>query len=69
MASLNLGQDVANNREIKLTAAHIAAKSYLFYLAVKMCRYGSLININPFWQYSSSRVVWFWPSNKIAEED
>ena len=28
MANLNLGQDVANNRERKETAAHIEAKSY-----------------------------------------
>ena len=27
MASLNLGQDVANKRESKKTAAHIVAKS------------------------------------------
>ena len=49
MASLNLGQDVANKREIKQTDAHahIMAKSYLLYLAVRMRRYGSLININP----------------------
>ena len=29
MASLNLGQDVANKTERKYTAAHIVAKSYL----------------------------------------
>ena len=28
MASLNLGQDVANKRERKNTAAHIVAKCY-----------------------------------------
>ena len=28
MASLNLGQDVANKREGKSTVAHILAKSY-----------------------------------------
>ena len=28
MASLNLGQDVANKRERKQTAAHIVAQSY-----------------------------------------
>ena len=50
MANLNLGQDVANKRERKLTAANIMAKSYLLYLAVKMCRCGSLINIKPSWR-------------------
>ena len=40
MANLNLGQDVANKRERKLTTAHIVAKSYPL-------RYVSLININP----------------------
>ena len=29
MANLNLAQDVANKRERKYTAAHIAAKFYL----------------------------------------
>ena len=47
MANLNLGQDVSNKRERKSTAAHIMAKSYPLYLAVKMCRYGSLIDIYP----------------------
>ena len=47
MASLHLGQDVANKRERKWTAAHIVAKSYPLYLAVIMCNYGSLMNINP----------------------
>ena len=28
-------------------AAHIVAKSYPLYLAVRMCRYGSLLKINP----------------------
>ena len=28
MANLNLGQNVANKRERKFTAAHIVAKSY-----------------------------------------
>ena len=46
MASLNLGQDVANKIERKYTAAHIVAKSYPLYLAVRMCRYFSLINID-----------------------
>ena len=41
MANLNLGQDVANKEERKLTAAHIVAKSYS-----ASCN-GSLININP----------------------
>ena len=47
MASLNLGQDVSNKRERKYTTAHIVAKSYPLEQAVKMCHYGSLININP----------------------
>ena len=47
VASLNLGQDVANERERKQTAAHVVAKSYPLYLTVKICRYVSLININP----------------------
>ena len=47
MASLNLGQDVANKRERKWSAAHIVAKSYPLLLAVGMRRYGSLINMNP----------------------
>ena len=40
MANLNLGLDVANKRER-------VDKSYPLYLAVRMPRYGSLININP----------------------
>ena len=47
MASLNLGQNVANKRERKQTAAHIVAKSYPLWQAVGMHCYGSLININP----------------------
>ena len=47
MASLNLGQDVANKRERKYIAVHIVAKSYPLYIAVRMRRYGSLIKINP----------------------
>ena len=47
MANLKLGQDVANKREKKYTDAHIAAKFYPLWLAVKMRRYGSLINIYP----------------------
>ena len=31
MTNLNLGQDVANIRERKFTAAHIVAKSYPYY--------------------------------------
>ena len=37
---------MANKRERKLTAAHLVAKSYPLYLAVRMGRYGSLINIS-----------------------
>ena len=48
LANLHLGQDVANKRKKK--AAPIVAKSYLLYLGVEMCRYGSLNNINPFWE-------------------
>ena len=51
MASLNLGQDMANKKERKYTAAHIVAKFYPLYLAVRMRRYGSLININHSWNY------------------
>ena len=47
MTSLNLGRDVANKRERKKTAAHIVAKSYFLYLAVRMLRYGSLITSTP----------------------
>ena len=47
MAILNLGQDVANKRE-KTTAAPIVAKSYPLWHNVRMCRYSSLIKINPF---------------------
>ena len=45
MASLNLGQDVANKGERKQTAAHIVAKSYPLYIAVRM--HHSLLKINP----------------------
>ena len=38
----------------KKTAAHIVAKYYPLYLAVKMCRYGSLIYINPSGSYDIS---------------
>ena len=34
MANLNLGQDVANKRERKLTIAHVVAISYPLQLAV-----------------------------------
>ena len=47
MPSLNLGQDVANKRERKKRVAHIVAKPYPLYLAVRMHLYGSLIKINP----------------------
>ena len=47
MASRNLGQDVAYKRERKQTAAHVVSKSYFLWQAVKKCRCGSLININP----------------------
>ena len=42
MANLNLGQDVANKRERNRQLLIIWPN-----LAVKMCRYGSLINIYP----------------------
>ena len=56
MANLNLGQDVAN----KKTAAHIVAKSYplCLYLAVRMHRYGSLFNINPFPENNLEKCPW-----------
>ena len=47
MANLNLGQDVANKRERKKTAAHMVAKSCPLWQAAWNPRYGSLININP----------------------
>ena len=47
LVDLNLGQDVANKTERKMTAARIVAKSYLLQQAVRLRRYGSLININP----------------------
>ena len=47
MANLNLGQDVANKRKRKYTAAHRVATSCLLNQAAGMSRYGSLININP----------------------
>ena len=47
MASLNLGQDVANERERKWTAAHIVAKILSPMPSIRMDRYGSLIKINP----------------------
>ena len=63
MASLNIGKDVANKRERKQTAAHIVTKSYPLYIAVKMCRYGSLINIDP----SALHEVCFHFSKKQAK--
>ena len=47
MVLLILGQDVANKRERKYTAAHIVAKSQPLYQAAGMRRYRSLIIINP----------------------
>ena len=47
MANLNLGQDVANKRERKQTAAPLVAKSHTHKQAAGRSRYGSLININP----------------------
>ena len=44
MAIVNVGQDVANKIDI---VAYEVAKSYPLWQAVKMRRYGSLININP----------------------
>ena len=46
MTNLNFGQDVANKRERKQTAAHIVAKSYPLKQAAGMRRHGSLLNIN-----------------------
>ena len=40
MASLNLGQDKIDS------CCSYCGQSYPLYLTVKMCRYGSLININ-----------------------
>ena len=47
MANLNLGQNMANKRENKLTAAHIVAQPYPLQQAAGMRHYGSLINIYP----------------------
>ena len=47
MANHNLDQDVANKRERQWTSAQLEAKSYPLQQAVRMCRYVSLININP----------------------
>ena len=57
MTNLNLGQDVANNREKIGIASNIVAKSYFLEQAVKMCCFGSLIDINP-------SVPIYFPSNK-----
>ena len=55
MANLNLGQDVANERERKKTAAHKVAIFYPLWLAVRMRRYGSLFNISPSGFFSSQK--------------
>ena len=48
MANLNVGQDVANKREIRDMDFNEVAKSYTLQQATIMRRYSSLININPF---------------------
>ena len=52
MASLNLGQDVANKRERKYIATY-----YPLYLVERMRRYGSLIKINPSGSYCTVAVA------------
>ena len=47
LTNLNIGQDVANARKRIWTNAYKVAKFYPLQLAVRMGRYGSLININP----------------------
>ena len=47
MAIFNLGNDVANEREINQTAAHMEAN---LIPQEGMRRFGSLININPYAQ-------------------
>ena len=56
MASPRCGQ----KRERKQTAAHIVAKYYLLYLAVRMHRYGSLIKSNPllFFHFQNENLLW-----------
>ena len=54
MANLNLDQDVANKREIKLEATHIVAKFYPVWQVAGMHRYGSLITIDPVDSYENS---------------
>ena len=46
MASLNLGQDVLNKKRKKIDSCSYSGQ-ILCPIAVKMCCYGSLININP----------------------
>ena len=48
-----------NKRERKQTTAHIVAKFYPLYLAVKICRYGSLTKINPFGEINPYAVEKF----------
>ena len=51
MASLNLGQYVANKRRRKQGTDDIVAKSNNLWQAEGMHRYGSLIYINPSGQF------------------
>ena len=57
MASLNLGQDVANKREKMGISGHIVAKPYPLQQVVIIRRYGSLINSNP----SGKEEIFFSP--------
>ena len=54
MENLNLGQDVANKRERKMTAAHTVA---IFLSPKQTVRYGSLININPYVFFLPSYIL------------
>ena len=66
MVNLNLGQDAANKKERKQTAAHIVAKFYHLQQAVRMRRYGSLL-INPLgWAKEPITLFWIaqcWPNS------
>ena len=74
MAKVNLGQEMwpvkeKENKKINI-AAHIEAKCYP--QSVRMCRYGSLININPtgwrspflFHRFRPIWQVWILPLRK-----
>ena len=47
MANLNLGQDVANKMRKKIDSCSYCGQILYLIAAVKLSRYGSLINIHP----------------------